>query len=222
LTQSPGLEVIKTANTAYYSSVGDIINYTIQVKNTGNVLLHQIVVKDPLTGLDIMIPSLLPGISQEFTQNYTVTQIDRVNGSVTNVATANGLTPNETPITDSDDAVVEAAIVLGCGTVTVHNAFSPNGDGINELFIIDNIDDLLCYPDNTVEIYNRWGVLVFETTKYNNQTNAFDGYSRGRATINQSEGLPTGTYYYILNYESFDGTGNIQINKKDGFLYLSK
>ena len=222
LTQTPGLEVIKTANTAYYSSVGDIINYTIQVKNTGNVLLHQIVVKDPLTGLDIMIPSLLPGISQEFTQNYTVTQIDRVNGSVTNVATANGLTPNETPITDSDDAVVEAAIVLGCGTITVHNAFSPNGDGINELFIIDNIDDLLCYPDNTVEIYNRWGVLVFETTKYNNQTNAFDGYSRGRATINQSEGLPTGTYYYILNYESFDGTGNIQINKKDGFLYLSK
>jgi hypothetical protein len=45
---------------------------------------------------------------------------------------------------------------------TVHNAFSPNGDGVNEMFTIDNIDDTICYPENTVEIYNRWGVLVLK------------------------------------------------------------
>jgi gliding motility-associated-like protein len=65
--------------------------------------------------------------------------------------------------------------VLSCGSV-VHNAFSPNGDGINEKFVIDNIDDTVCYPDNTVEIYNRWGVLVYETKGYNNSTNAFEGF----------------------------------------------
>jgi hypothetical protein len=65
-------------------------------------------------------------------------------------------------------------------------------------------------------------VLVFETTKYNNETNAFDGYSRGRTTISKSDGLPTGTYYYIMNYEAFDGTGNIITNRKDGFIYLSR
>ena len=112
--------------------------------------------------------------------------------------------------------------VLACGNIVVHNAFSPNGDGFNDVFEIDNIDDTLCYPGNTVEIYNRWGILVFETTNYNNTTNAFDGTSRGRTTVKQSDGLPTGTYFYILNYQSVDGNNVIQNNKKDGYLYLSK
>ncbi|MET0760604.1 MAG: gliding motility-associated C-terminal domain-containing protein, partial [Flavobacterium sp.] len=113
-------------------------------------------------------------------------------------------------------------IVLACGTVLVHNAFSPNGDGINEKFIIDNIDDTVCYPENTVEIYNRWGVLVFETKGYNNTSNSFDGISGGRSTVQQSSGLPTGTYFYILNYTSVDNDGKIISNKKDGYLYLTK
>ncbi|WP_196830003.1 gliding motility-associated C-terminal domain-containing protein, partial [Flavobacterium sp. CG_9.1] len=113
-------------------------------------------------------------------------------------------------------------IVLGCGDIKVHNAFSPNGDGINEVFVIDNIDDVTCYPENTVEIYNRWGVLVFETKNYNNQTNNFEGISRGRTTVNQSSGLPTGTYFYILNYSTIDGNGKVEIKKLDGYLYLSK
>ncbi|WP_035672729.1 gliding motility-associated C-terminal domain-containing protein [Flavobacterium sp. 83] len=114
------------------------------------------------------------------------------------------------------------SIVLPCGLVVVHNAFSPNGDGINEVFVIDNIDDTNCYPDNTVEIYNRWGVLVFDTQGYNNTTKAFKGFSEGRSTISQSSGLPSGTYFYILNYTSTDGNGKIQTNKKDGYLYLTK
>ncbi|MCI9847009.1 gliding motility-associated C-terminal domain-containing protein [Flavobacterium pectinovorum] len=112
--------------------------------------------------------------------------------------------------------------VLACENVLVHNAFSPNGDGINDFFKIDNIDLTTCYPENTVEIYNRWGILVFETTNYNNTTNAFDGTSRGRTTIKQSEGLPTGTYFYIITYKSLDGNNVAHSNKKDGFLYLSK
>jgi hypothetical protein len=55
---------------------------------------------------------------------------------------------------------IEGGIVLACGTVLVHNAFSPNGDGVNEMFTIDNIDDTIC-PENTVE-NNRWGVLVLK------------------------------------------------------------
>jgi hypothetical protein len=46
--------------------------------------------------------------------------------------------------------------------------------------------------------------------------------SRGRTTVSQSSGLPTGTYFYILNYTSVDGTGQIQTNKQDGYLYLTK
>jgi gliding motility-associated-like protein len=112
--------------------------------------------------------------------------------------------------------------VLGCGTVIIHNAITPNGDGLNEIFIIENIDDTICYPENAVEIYNRWGVLVFDTKNYNNTTNHFDGVSRGRTTIKQGSGLPTGTYFYVLNYTSFDLNGNPVQNKKEGYLYLSK
>jgi gliding motility-associated-like protein len=112
--------------------------------------------------------------------------------------------------------------VLDCGTITVHNAFSPNGDQFNQKFIIENIDDTVCYPENTVEIYNRWGVLVFETKNYNNETNYFDGNSKGRTTISQSSNLPTGTYFYILNWTSLDSNNNTVTNKKDGYLYLTK
>ncbi|TRW95863.1 DUF7507 domain-containing protein, partial [Flavobacterium gawalongense] len=118
-------------------------------------------------------------------------------------------------------SVDNECFVAPCRTIIVHNAFSPNGDGINEVFIIENITDT-CYIDNTVEIYNRWGVLVFDTRNYDNESNYFDGISRGRTTISQSSGLPTGTYYYILNYTSVDGFGNIQTNKKDGYLYLTR
>ncbi|MDO8335237.1 MAG: gliding motility-associated C-terminal domain-containing protein, partial [Candidatus Saccharibacteria bacterium] len=112
---------------------------------------------------------------------------------------------------------------VGCEAIVVHKAFTPNGDGINEQLVIDGVDSSICYPSGiNVEIYNRWGVLVFETSKYDNTNNAFEGYSKGRTTISQSDGLPTGTYFYILNYESFDGSGNIQMNRKDGFIYLSR
>ncbi|OXA75014.1 T9SS type B sorting domain-containing protein [Flavobacterium frigidimaris] len=112
--------------------------------------------------------------------------------------------------------------VLACTNIVVHNAFSPNGDGINDVFTIDGIDETTCYPENTVEIYNRWGILVFETSNYNNTSNAFDGTSRGRTTVNKSDGLPTGTYFYIVNYKSLDGNNVMQSNKRDGYLYLSK
>ncbi|WP_131801195.1 gliding motility-associated C-terminal domain-containing protein, partial [Flavobacterium johnsoniae] len=112
--------------------------------------------------------------------------------------------------------------VLACQNIQVHNAFSPNGDGKNDVFVIDGIDDLTCYPENTVEIYNRWGILVFETNNYNNASNAFDGNSRGRTTVKQSDGLPTGTYFYIVTYKSLDGNNVIHTNKQEGYLYLSK
>ncbi|PWB20648.1 hypothetical protein DCO46_20495 [Flavobacterium sp. HTF] len=112
--------------------------------------------------------------------------------------------------------------VLACGTVLIHNAFSPNGDGKNDFFQIDNIDEITCYPENSVEIYNRWGILVFDTFNYNNTNNAFDGTSRGRTTIKESDGLPTGTYFYIITYKSLDGNNAIINHKEDGYLYLSR
>ena len=95
----------------------------------------------------------------------------------------------------------------------VYNALSPNGDGINDSFHIKGIDQ---YPDNVVEIYNRWGVKVFDTKSYNESDNMFRGYSDGRATINRGEKLPTGTYFYILKYNNTK-----KVTEQSGYLYIN-
>ncbi|WP_281322051.1 DUF7507 domain-containing protein [Flavobacterium aestivum] len=112
--------------------------------------------------------------------------------------------------------------VLPCKSLVIHNAFTSNEDGRNDYFQIDNLDDNDCYKNIRLEVFNRWGVLVFEKDNYNNGSNAFRGYSEGRTTINKREGLPTGTYFYILSYDTSDGLGKPQSVKKDGYLYLIK
>jgi gliding motility-associated-like protein len=109
-------------------------------------------------------------------------------------------------------------IVLPCNTLTVYNAVSPNGDGKNEYFNIDGLSE--CSADNTVEIYNRWGVKVFDTSNYGANGNVFKGYSEGRVTVSKNELLPTGTYFYILTIK-YSGN-NSQTIKKAGYLYLSQ
>ena len=100
--------------------------------------------------------------------------------------------------------------------ILVHNAFSPNNDGRNEVFLIERIEN---YPDNTVEIYNRWGVLVFEVSGYDNASKVFVGLSEGRVTVNKADALPNGTYYYVVKYKKpISGV----MNQKAGFLYLSR
>uniref|UniRef100_UPI0035B13443 gliding motility-associated C-terminal domain-containing protein n=1 Tax=Flavobacterium sp. TaxID=239 RepID=UPI0035B13443 len=108
--------------------------------------------------------------------------------------------------------------VLPCNLVIVHNAFTPNGDTFNEFFNIENIEDFGCYPTNKVEIYNRWGVLVYETNNYDNNTRKFVGISEGRVTVDKSAELPTGTYFYIIQYTTTDGA----TVTKDGYLYLTR
>ena len=75
-----------------------------------------------------------------------------------------------------------------------------------------------CHTDNTVMIYNRWGVLVFEREGYN-QTNAFKGNSEGRVNVQQGDGLPEGTYWYILRYKN-QSAGNV--TEKAGYLYINR
>ena len=116
-------------------------------------------------------------------------------------------------ITVDDDCMVIPACSL-----MVHNAITPNDDGFNDLFYIENIDNTFCFPTNKVEIYNRWGTMVYETKQYNNSDRSFRGLSEGKVTVNKSDELPTGTYFYILEYTNASG----EVMKKDGYLYLSR
>lgn len=102
--------------------------------------------------------------------------------------------------------------------VKIFNVITPiTQDGKNDFFLIECIEN---FPDNDLMIFNRWGVKVFETKQYGINGNVFEGYSDGRTTIDGSNLLPTGTYFYVLRYKSNDGvnTGNV---KKTGYLYLN-
>lgn len=97
----------------------------------------------------------------------------------------------------------------------VFNVVTPNGDGIHDVLAIRGLEN---YPNNTIKIYNRWGVLVYSTRGYNSQGNVFDGTSQGRATIDQDNKLPVGTYFYILEYEDPAST----LRTLNGYIYLNK
>ena len=86
------------------------------------------------------------------------------------------------------------------------NAFSPNGDGVNDLWIID---DVINYPQNVVSVFNRWGDKILEFNNYDNNNVVWDGKS------SDGSELPTGTYFYVIEYTDIDQVFNgwIQITK---------
>lgn len=108
-------------------------------------------------------------------------------------------------------------LITGTVSNTNDNAISANNDGDNEFLYIEDVTDE-CYINKKVEIFNRWGVLVYETQNYDNVNNVFKGESGGRVTIKKSEELPTGTYFYIITYKSPTG----QTGSKQGYLYLTR
>ena len=71
--------------------------------------------------------------------------------------------------------------------VLIYNAISPNGDGENDSWIIEGLEQ---YPDNHVQVFNRWGNLVFEQKGYRN-SEAWTGQWNDKP-------LPDGVYYYVL------------------------
>lgn len=106
--------------------------------------------------------------------------------------------------------------VIDIGDVVIYNGVTPDGDGMNDYFIIDNINQ---FPNNHVTIYNRWGRKVYETHSYDSNGNVFNGTAQGNSIVNQGEKLPTGTYYYVVEY-LYDRNGENQWVKKVGYLHL--
>jgi uncharacterized repeat protein (TIGR01451 family) len=85
--QTTTFTAVKASTDTSYSNIGDILDYTITVTNTGNVTLTGLSIDDPLTGDESCpVESLTPGASTVCTASYTVTQKDIAAGSVSNFA----------------------------------------------------------------------------------------------------------------------------------------
>lgn len=73
--------------------------------------------------------------------------------------------------------------------IMVHNTFTPNGDGINDTWLID---DLINYPACTVDIFNRYGEKLFHSVGYRTP---WDG-------LYKNSPLPVGVYYYLIDLKN--------------------
>jgi gliding motility-associated-like protein len=96
-----------------------------------------------------------------------------------------------------------AYIDVQCLPFSISGGISPNGDGLNDRFIINNLVD---YPNHELFIFNRWGVQVFRSKNY---LNDWEGTFNGNP-------LPDGTYFYHLE---MNNTRNEVFN---GFFILQR
>lgn len=124
------------------------------------------------------ISSLEPGESRQLITNYVVKAEDFVTGtSIVNRVTAEGIDPQGNLVTDEDSVEVKIVPL----PIKIPNAFTPNGDGINDTFTIEGIE---AYDRVEVLIFNRWGNEVYKSERYNNDW----------AGLN----LHDGVYYYMI------------------------
>ena len=104
--------------------------------------------------------------------------------------------------------VLTESIELVFQELFIPNSFSPNGDGINDLFVISGID---AFPDHRLIVYNRWEQKVYETKNYQNDWDGSPNMSYG----DNSKLLPEGVYFYF--FEESEGG---KLHK--GFIYIKR
>lgn len=111
LTSGPSLALTKSVSSATYSSVGDVLTYTYELRNTGSVTLYApfSVSDDKLGTLSGSATTLLPGATTTITETHTITQADLDAGEIYNEATANAKTKaGGDVLSNEDDATVTA------------------------------------------------------------------------------------------------------------------
>ncbi|MCW3121960.1 MAG: large protein [Flavipsychrobacter sp.] len=104
-------------------------------------------------------------------------------------------------VTDASGCVAKAQsrVYRYCLPIIIAEGLSPNGDGLNDHWEIFGLNDC---PDNTVQVFDKWGNLVYEQNDYKND---WDGKSKGGSR------LPDGDYFYLvkLNVPDVDIRKNV-------------
>ena len=113
------------------------------------------------------------------------------------LADSTAFNPETLPMGADQEFILYAVSAGGCVTtdtvmvniipeISVPDGFTPNDDGMNDTWVIGNV---AFYPTTTVQVYNRWGELLYESVGY---TEPWDGTYEGSL-------LPIGTYYYVID-----------------------
>jgi gliding motility-associated-like protein/uncharacterized repeat protein (TIGR01451 family) len=194
---------------------GEILTYTIHVRNTGNVLIPAISINDPVpthttfvsaansgafnqagNAVNWTMMNLAVGATQRV--SFKVKVDDELDSVAVIINTATASDGNVTkPTSGCDPASAGCDGQPGTSIETEPaddglffvNAMSPNGDGKNEYFIVKGLEK---YPGAALYVFNRWGSMVYQAKDYHNDWNG--------------SGLSEGTYYYKLELKQSEGT----------------
>ena len=162
--------------------------------------------------------------------NGTLTAVNSTDGNITFTGTftpTEGIQSNTNIISLDNTGITDVAGNLGVGVTDSSNfsidtltlapvasplifnkGFSPNGDGINDTWVIEGIEN---FPNHTIQVFNRSGRKIFEAKDYQNN---WDGVSNGNSTFGNDR-LPVGAYYYVLE------TGSKEVPPLTGWIYIN-
>ena len=90
-------------------------------------------------------------------------------------------------------------MILGSYNGVISNVLTPDGDGVNDAWYVENV---LFYLDSDVKIYNEYGMEIYSAAPYKNDW---------KGTYNGNK-LPDGTYYYVLKFKNSNLTLKGSIN----------
>ncbi len=148
LCQGPSIALVKEgsyngfdSNGNCIAAVGDIINYTFTVTNTGNVTLTNVIVEDPLVTISgVAIATLAPGAidTTSYTASYVITQQDIDAGLFSNQATATGTAPDTTIVTDLSGTTISN------NTPTVTDICQNDAIAITKAGVFNDVDTNGC------------------------------------------------------------------------------
>ncbi len=180
-----------TGNAKISFSWNSFSNLSDLLGNASNLTNLKIAAYNSSTQLWELIPSTI--LAEDFQGNAQ-------NGLVSGVLT----TDNNISLSSYTD------FTLGIATddsidLIVTTTFTPNGDGVNDLWVIKFIEE---YPNSKISVYDKWGKLVY--FKENNYTNNWDG-----SHINTNQLLPAAPYYYLID---INNNGTVD---KQGWVYIT-
>ncbi|GJH40651.1 hypothetical protein RCZ04_12010 [Capnocytophaga sp. HP1101] len=147
----------------------------------GSSFLHTLATAIPNTGSAVVTA----------TQSITTSQgrfMIKANGNIFLAVNKGTITVNESGVTPPTPPTP----TLPDGPILISNAFTPNGDGINDTYVIARAEN---YPNNTLQVFNTLGQLIYQTKGYKNQ---WDG-KMANGTL-----VPQGSYIAIFSPDGSD------------------
>ncbi|MPT34795.1 MAG: T9SS type B sorting domain-containing protein, partial [Flavobacterium sp.] len=189
--------------------IDDNVVFTITVTNTGQAQFQNIIVNEAIpNGYAFVSMVVSNGTYNNNTGIWTIPTLNAnqvatlqltvkvlFSGDYLNTAT---ITSSDPVDVDVNNNTASASVEPKC--LVVYNEFTPNDDGANDVFTIKCAEH---FPNNSLEIFNRYGNLVYKTRYYQND---WKGISNVNGTFDGSV-LPTGTYYYV--FDTGDNTGTV-------------